>query len=58
MVKKSCKKVINYERWMSKTTGKSVSPEDGSAGYAAGLMIAAGLVTLIYVSIKEFRGER
>ncbi len=43
---------------MSKTTGKSVSLGDGSAGYAAGLMIAAGLVTLIYVSIKEFKGER
>ena len=40
------------------TTGKSVSLGGGSAGYAAGLMIAAGLVTLIYVSIKEFKGER
>ena len=39
-------------------TGKSVSLRDGGAGYAAGLMIAAGLVTLIYVSIKEFKGER
>ena len=34
------------------TTGKSVSLGDGSAGYAA------GLVTLIYVSIKEFKGEK
>ncbi len=40
------------------TTGKSVSLGGGSAGYAAELMIAAGLVTLIYVSIKEFKGER
>jgi len=36
-------------------TGKNVSIGDGSAGYAAGLMIAAGLVTLMYVSVKEFK---
>ena len=37
-------------------TGKNVGiGGDGGAGYAAGLMIAAGLVTLTYVSVKEFK---
>lgn len=36
-------------------TGKNVSIGDGGAAYAAGLMITAGLITLIYVSIKRFR---
>ncbi len=38
-------------------TGKNVSLGDGSAGYAAGLMIMAGLTTLIYVSIRVFKNS-
>ncbi len=38
-------------------TGKNVSLGDGGAAYAAGLMITAGLITLIYVSVREFRGN-
>ena len=38
-------------------TGKSVSLGDGGAGYVAGLMITAGLITLIYVSIMEFKNS-
>jgi len=36
-------------------TGKDVSIGYGGAGYAAGLMITAGLITLIYVSVERFR---
>ncbi len=38
-------------------TGKNFSIGYGGAGFAAGLMINAGLITLIYVSVARFRGN-
>lgn len=35
-------------------TGTNIGIENSGAGFSAGLMIIAGLVTIIYVSIKRF----
>ncbi len=36
-------------------TGTSIGIENGGAGVSAGLIITAGLMTIIYVSIKRFK---
>ncbi len=36
-------------------TGTSIGIEDSGSGFSAGLMVTAGLVTIIYVSIKRFK---
>jgi len=35
-------------------TGTNIGIGNSGAGYSAGLMVIAGLVTIIYVSIKRF----
>jgi len=37
-------------------TRTNIGVEDGGAGFSAGLMITAGIITIIYVSIKRFQG--
>lgn len=36
-------------------TRTNIGVEDGGAGFSAGLMITAGIMTIIYVSIKRFK---
>lgn len=36
-------------------TGVNVSIGDNGAGFSAGLMIFAGIISLIYVSIKRYK---
>ena len=39
-------------------TGTNIGIKSSGAGFSAGLMITAGIITLIYVSIKMFQEER
>ncbi len=36
-------------------TGTNIGIESSGAGFSAGLMITAGIITTIYVSIKRFK---
>jgi Ca2+/H+ antiporter len=36
-------------------TGKNIVMGDSGAGYSVSLMITAGIITIIYVSIKRFK---
>ena len=39
-------------------SGTNISINDAGAGYSAGLMITAGIIALLYVTVQEYKANK